>query len=256
MGGLHAGTDSLVVHRHSLVHRLPPECKIAAALAFVLAVVATPREQFWPYGVHLVIVVTVAGLAGVRPALLVRRARIELPFIAFAVFLPIVGTDPRVDVAGLSLSRAGLWAAWAIVAKGTLGVLTSIVLAATTPIADLLRGLARLRVPAVLVAIAGFMVRYLGVIVGESQRMQIARLSRADNPRWLWQARGVATSAGTLFIRSFERGERVRLAMLARGFDGTMPDLEDRSTVWQDWLAAAVVPAIATTVALVAWGTQ
>lgn len=256
MGGLHAGTDSLVVHRHSLVHRLPPECKIAAALAFVFAVVATPREQFWAFGVHLATVVAVAGVAGVRPALLVRRARIELPFVAFAVFLPILGTDPRVDVAGLSLSRPGLWAAWAIVAKGTLGVLTSIVLAATTPIADLLRGLARLRVPAVLVAIAGFMVRYLGVIVGESQRMQIARLSRADNPRWLWQARGVATSAGSLFIRSFERGERVRLAMLARGFDGTMPDLDDRSTVWPDWLAAAVVPAIATTVALLAWGAQ
>ena len=96
----------------------------------------------------------------------------------------------------------------------------SIVLAATTPVAELLRGLERLRVPRVLVAIAGFMVRYLDVIAGEVRRMRVARLSRGHDPRWIWQARAVAASAGTLFIRSYERGERVHLAMLSRGYAG------------------------------------
>ena len=33
----------------------------------------------------------------------------------------------------------------------------------------------------------------------------------------------LARSAGALFIRSFERGERVHLAMLSRGYTGRMP---------------------------------
>ena len=121
---------------------------------------------------------------------------------------------------GLSLSEPGLWAAWNIVAKGTLGVLAAIVLASTTPVADLLLGLERLRVPRVLTSIAGFMVRYLDVIAGEAARMRIARASRGYDPRWLWQARAIAASAGTLFVRSYERGERVHLAMCSRGYAG------------------------------------
>ena len=62
------------------------------------------------------------GWPASRSAPLVRRLRIEVPFLGFAVFLPIVGSSPRVDVLGLGLSEPGLWAAWNIVAKGTLGV--------------------------------------------------------------------------------------------------------------------------------------
>jgi cobalt/nickel transport system permease protein len=145
-----------------------------------------------------------------------------------------------VDLLGVSLSEPGLWAAWNIVAKGTLGVAASIVLAATTPVADLLRGLDRLHVPRVVTAIAGFMVRYLGIVAGEGQRMHVARQSRGYDPRWLWQARGMAASAGTLFVRSYERGERVYLAMLARGYDGTMPALAGGRAAASDWWAAAL----------------
>ena len=53
--------------------------------------------------------------------------------------------------------------------------------------------------------------------------MGVARQSRGYDPRWLWQARAVASSAGTLFVRSFERGERVHLAMVSRGYAGAMP---------------------------------
>ena len=113
---------------------------------------------------------------------LVGRLVIELPFLLFALFLPIVGRDPRVEVLGVSLSQPGLWAAWAILAKGSLGVAATVVLASTTSIPDLLRGLERLRVPAVLVAITAFMVRYGDVLGDELQRMRIARASRGADP--------------------------------------------------------------------------
>ena len=60
----------------------------------------------------------------------------------------------------------------------------------------------------------------LGAEVG---RMRMARLSRGDSPRTLHQAGAIATSVGTLFLRSYERGERIHHAMLARGYTGRLP---------------------------------
>jgi cobalt/nickel transport system permease protein len=95
------------------------------------------------------------------------------------------------------------------------------------------------------------MVRYLGIVAGEGRRMHVARQSRGYDPRWLWQARGIAASAGTLFVRSYERGERVYLAMLSRGYDGTMPALEGRRTSACDWWPVAF-PLVAWTLAAAA----
>jgi cobalt/nickel transport system permease protein len=233
------GLDGLYVAGDSPVHRMAPEVKIAATVAYVFAVVATPRDALWAFGGHAVLLVGAVALAGLPPVLVLRRLRIEVPFLLFAAFMPFTGADPRVDVLGLSLSEPGLWSAWNIVAKGTLGVAASIVLAATTPVADLLRGLDRLHVPRVITAIAGFMVRYLGIVAGEGRRMHVARQSRGYDPRWLWQARGIAASAGTLFVRSYERGERVYLAMLSRGYDGTMPALGGRRASASGWWPVA-----------------
>jgi cobalt/nickel transport system permease protein len=250
-------------HSHALhlpgtspLHRARPQCKLAAAFLFVLAVVATPREAFWAFGVYAVALAVLARVAGLPLATLARRLVIELPFLLFAVFLPLVGQGERVEVAGVALSVEGLWAAWNIVAKGTLGVATSVILAATTPVPELLRGLERLRLPAAFTTIAGFMVRYGDVIADEVRRMRIARVSRGHDPRWIWQARAVAASAGTLFIRSYERGERVYLAMVSRGYAGSMPVLEDLGATRAQWLAALALPAAAALVAVTAWGVR
>ena len=201
MGAGHGGAQGLLHPGDTVVHRLPAETKIVATVAFVLAVVLTPYRSVLAFAADGVLLALVIGLARLPVAAVLGRLRIELPFLAFALFLPIVGADPRVEVLGLSLSEPGLWAAWNIVVKGTLGVLAAIVLSSTTPVTELVAGLERLRVPRVLTGIAGFMVRYLDVIAGEANRMRIARLSRADDPRWLWQAKGMAASAGTLFVR-------------------------------------------------------
>jgi cobalt/nickel transport system permease protein len=229
MSAGHGGPHGLFLPGTGPLHRVPPQVKLAGTLAVVAAVVATPRQAPWAFGLHALVVAALVALAGLPLGLVLRRLRIELPFLAFAVFLPLVGGDPRVDVAGVSLSRPGLAAAGTIVAKGTLGITASIVLAATTTVPDLLRGLDRLHVPRLVTGIAGFMVRYLGIVLDEARRMHVARQSRGYDPRWLWQAGGVAASAGTLFVRAFERGERVHLAMVSRGYTGTMPDLS-----WSD----------------------
>jgi cobalt/nickel transport system permease protein len=254
MGAGHS--HALYLQGTSPLHRARPQCKLAAALLFVLAVVATPREAFWAYAVYALALAALAGVAGLPLTTLARRLVIELPFVAFALALPLVGQGERVEVLGVPLAVEGLWAAWNIVVKGTLGVAATAILAATTPVAELLGGLERLRLPKTLTVIAGFMVRYADVIADEVRRMRIARISRGHDPRWIWQARAVAASAGTLFIRSYERGERVYLAMVSRGYTGSMPVLHDLAATRGQWLAALAVPAGAALVAATAWAVR
>ena len=172
-GGPHSHV--FFVHADSGVHRLAPECKLVATVLFAFAVVATPREAFWAFGLHASILVAVALVARVPLLALARRLTFEAPFLAFAIFLPIVGRDPRIEVWFLSLSEPGLWGAWNIVVKGTLGVLATSLLIATTTVPELLRALERLRMPRAIVGIATFMIRYGEVLRDDLRRMKIAR---------------------------------------------------------------------------------
>jgi cobalt/nickel transport system permease protein len=253
VGAGHAGA-SLHVDADSPLHRLPPQCKVAATGLFVVAVVTTPREAWWAFVLDLALLVGLAVLGRVPLGVVGRRLVLEAPFLAFAVLLPFVAGGARVDVGPLSLSESGLWGAWNILAKGTLGAFAAVLLVSTTELPAILRGLERLHVPRAFTTVAGFMVRYADVVSGEMHRMAVARQSRGHDPRWLWQARAVAASAGALFVRSYERGERVYLAMVARGYDGALPVLHDDAAPPGRWAAALAVPAAAAVVAAVAWG--
>jgi cobalt/nickel transport system permease protein len=235
------------------VHRLPAEVKIVAAFLIVVCVVATPREAFGVFGGYLLLLAAVWAVARIPPGWIARRAIIEAPFVVLAVLLPITGGSPHVDWFGLTLSEPGLLGAWNILVKGTLGVLTSLTLAATTPLRDLLFGLQRLHAPALVVTIATLMLRYVDVIVGEARRMRLARISRGHDPRFLWQAGATARGVGALFVRSYERGERVHLAMLSRGWTGRMPLLSNARTSRAQWLAGLAPVPVALALAITGW---
>lgn len=202
---------------------VPAHLKVLALVGFMLVVVATPREWFAAYAAFLAVLVTVGAVGRVRPGWVLKRMVVEVPFVVFAVLMPFIAQGPQVEVLGLSLSESGLLSAWGLLAKGTIGVIAGLLLAATTTPQELVRGLERLRLPQQLVQIMAFMVRYLEVVTDEMRRMAVARASRgfvARNPLH-WPV--LARSVGALFIRSFERGERVHLAMVSRGYTGRMP---------------------------------
>lgn len=102
-------------------------------------------------------------------------------------------------------------------------MLAGLTLAATTQPQELVRGLERLRLPNLLVQILSFMIRYLEVVGDDLRRQQIALASRGFSARHPRHWPVLARSAGALFIRTYERGERVHLAMLSRGYTGRMP---------------------------------
>jgi cobalt/nickel transport system permease protein len=204
-------------HGHSAIHRAQPHHKLLALVGFVLIVVATPNDRYWFFAGYLAALGLVVAVSRVPVGYLAKRMVVEVPFLVFALLVPFVSHGPRTELLGLSVSEPGLLAAGGLVMKGTLGVLASLTLAATTEPQAVIRGLERLRMPAQLVQIMGFMVRYLDVVTDEMRRMRVALASRgftARDPRH-WPV--LARSAGALFIRSYERGERVHLAMLSRG---------------------------------------
>src|SRR5687768_2846244 len=118
MAGGHAHV--LYLDRASPVHRLAPEVKIAAMVAFTVAVVATPRERFWAFGAYAILIAVVAALARVPAGWLAPRTAIELPFVLLAFALPLLGRGEQVTWLGVQLSVEGLYGGWNIVAKGTL----------------------------------------------------------------------------------------------------------------------------------------
>jgi len=235
----------------SPVHRLPPEVKIVATVLFTIVVVVTPREEFLAFAGYAVLIAAVAAAARIPPGWLAKRATIELPFVLLAVALPFAGHGERITWLGMSLSVDGLYGAFNIFAKGTLGVLVSLLLAASTTMRDLILGLDRLRVPTIFTQIATFMLRYLDILTDDARRMRIARLSRGYDPRFLWQVKAFAVSIGALFLRAFERGERVYLAMLSRGYTGRLPRLEHEPATRRQWAASALLPVAAAGIALV-----
>ncbi|GGZ49237.1 cobalt ECF transporter T component CbiQ [Streptomyces subrutilus] len=251
MGAGHA--HQLYRHGHSPVHDLPPHCKLAAVFAFVIVVVSTPREAVWAFGLYALLLAAVAAAARVPAGYLLRRLLIEVPFVAFAVLMPFVAEGERVHVLGLSLSVSGLWGAWNVLAKGTLGVAASVLLASTTELRALLLGLQRLKLPPLLVQIASFMIRYGDVVSDELRRMSVARRSRGFEARGVRHWGVLAKTAGALFIRSYERGERVYLAMVSRGYAGSMPVIDEVSASRAQWAYAAALPVTALAVCLMGW---
>lgn len=213
-------------HGHSPVHRAPAHLKLLALLGFMLLVVATPRDWYAVFALEALLLLGVVAVSRVPVTYLAPRMVIEVPFAVFALLMPFIAHGPRTEVLGLTVSEPGLHAGVALLVKGSLGVLASLTLAATTEPQDVLRGLQRLRMPELIVQIMGFMIRYLDVVTAELGRMMVAMRSRGCEPRSPRHWPTLARAMGALFIRSYERGERVHLAMLSRGYDGRLPSEE------------------------------
>jgi cobalt/nickel transport system permease protein len=251
VGAGHA--HALYVHEHSVTHRLPAHVKIVAAFLVAVAIATTPNQQPLAYAGFAVLLAVVARTSRVPGRFLLVRLVVVVPFLLAALLLPLVASGPRIEVLGLSVSEAGLWGGFGVAARALLGATTSLLLVATTEVPDLLRGLERLRVPALLTQIAALMVRYLEVIIAEVARQRRAMTARGYDPRWLWQLRPLTAGLGVLFVRSYERGERVHAAMRARGFTGRLPALvEERPAPPAVWLGALAVPAVAVAIRVVA----
>lgn len=210
----------------SPIHNLDPRVKIVGFLALTVVSVSTPATKVWAFALYAVLLLFLVGLSRLPLAFLTRRAALILPVVgATVIFLPFLHQGGRTIAlaGGLRVSEAGLMLAWNVLVKAVLGMFSMMVLALTTSFAELVAGLDGLRAPRVFTLIVSFMYRYSFVFLEESRRIRRAMESRNYRGRWLWDAGVIGRVISSLFLRSYQRGERVYVAMLSRGYDGAMP---------------------------------
>ena len=211
-------------------------------LGITLVAVSTPIDA-WPVWIACALVLAaLATVARVGPKVIWQRARLILPPILFvAAFLPFFRGGETVDVGPFALSVEGLETLASVSAKAIIGVVSAVLLGATTAFPSVLSALESMRVPKLFVLIAAFTYRYVFVIVDEVHTMRAALAARAFRPRHAMQAAPIGRVASALFLRAHARGERVYLAMLARGFDGSMPRLDSPRFARADAVFVALV---------------
>jgi cobalt/nickel transport system permease protein len=227
----------------SPIHRLDPRAKLLGLLSVTVVGITTPFS-LWPVWVACAAALAaIAALARVPAHTVWRRARVVLPLVLFvALFIPFFRKGGQEWSLGpFTVSEDGLTTFLSVSAKACIGTVSAVLLAATTSFPDVLRALEALRVPRLFTLIAAFMYRYLFVVVDEVQRMRAALASRGYRPRWAWQTRSVGRVVAALFLRTYDRGERVYLAMLARGFSGAVPQLDALAFRRADGLFVAAV---------------
>jgi len=215
----------------SPLHRLDARVKLVLALAFILAVALAPVGRWPAYILFLALALSAAILSRLGAGFAARRALLALPFALAA--LPLAFSTPGMPLAGihvgawsLQVTDAGMERLASIVLKSWLSVQAGVLLAATTPFPDLLMAMRAIHIPRLLVAIFGLMWRYLFVLADEALRLTRARDARSGSldgvarSSVLWRAQVTGHMAGSLFLRGYERSERIYHAMLARGYDG------------------------------------
>lgn len=219
----------------SFVHRLHPAAKILATLSILIAVSILRHNALAGCAAFVALAVAMASIAKLPVGQLLFTAAGILPFAAsFALITWLVGQPERAVL---------------LVTRSYTSSLFAVLLIATTPMPSLISGLESLRAPRFLLLVMQFLYRYLVVLFEEAGAIRDAGASRGGSVRSL-QLRQAGAAAGVLFARAYQRANAIHQAMLARGFEGTIPTISKPSFQFRDGLYAACVAAVSITLGI------
>ena len=221
-------------HGQSPLHRLDPRIKVIVTVAFILSNALLPDGAWIAFGLAWAIVIFANAVSGLGVGFTFKRSFIALPFalVAITVLFSIPGkpvTSFHFMMWNLTITDAGLLRFVSIVIRSWLSVQMAILLVAVTEFPKIIHALTHLKVPAILTMIISFLYRYLFVLTDEVMRMLRARQARSAAAPGIrsggsvpWRAQTAGHMAGQLFLRSYERSDRIYNAMLARGYKGEL----------------------------------
>jgi cobalt/nickel transport system permease protein len=215
----------------SALHALDSRVKFVLTVGYALTVACVPSGA-WPIYILLLALVLAAAVASeLGLGYAAKKAALALP-VALAALPSLFATSGsalfslRIGPWTLTATEPGLERVVSVVLKSWVSMQAAVLLAATTRFPDLLVAMRGVGIPRLLVAVVSLMWRYLFVLVGEAVRLTQARDARSGSPTgrgggtvW-WRARVTGGMAGNLFLRGYERSERIYAAMVARGYDG------------------------------------
>ncbi len=236
----------------SILHRLTPMVKVVVTILFILSNALLPDGHWIGFGISWLAILLLNLVAGLGWSYTIKRSFIVLPF-AFAAITAIFALPGETlltfDFAfwHLVATDAGLLRFFSIVIRSWLSVQVAILLVTTTQFPDLIHALEHLRLPRMLVTVIAFLYRYIFVLSDEVLRLLRARQARsAELPNQrsggdiFWRARIAGNMVGQLFLRSYERSDRIYNAMLARGYQGHLRTLNRHTMYLHDWISAAI----------------
>lgn len=238
---LHIGAFHLEIEsqQQTFWHRLAPQTRILCVLLLLFAIVLTPNGRWLTWCAYGVIILAMLRFSRVALLTLCKRLVVESAFVGVVlvgtVFRP--GGDVVWQWQWLKITSTGLVILGSVSFKALLSLLLLNMLTLTTSVPLLLYGLAVLRIPPLLIAILASMYRYLELLMEEFNAMRRAALSRNLLGGNHWHRMVIGNMIGSLFIRTYERGDRIHQAMLSRGYQGLPPVTETVKTGRGDIMA-------------------
>lgn len=245
---MHSDAFDRYHHGHSLIHDLDPRVKVVVTVAFILSNALLPDAAWLAFLLAWAFILIANALSGLGLGFTFRRSFIALPFALAAItaLFSIPGAPVmsfRFLMQDFTITDAGLLRFVSIVIRSWLSVQMAILLVAVTEFPKIVHALNHLRVPTILTVIISFLYRYLFVLTDEVMRLLRAREARSAGAAGkrgggsvMWRARVVGNMAGQLFLRSYERSDRVYNAMLARGYKGELMTIHPHQVHAGDWL--------------------
>jgi len=253
-------------HFHdSLIHRLDPRVKVVVTIAFILSNAILPDGNWLAFSVAWLVLLLANDLSRLGLGYTLRRSFIVFPFVLVAIsaiFSPFGKPLATWDLGFITLipTDIGVIRFFSILIRSWLSVQMAILLVTTTLFPDLIHAFEHLRVPRVLTTIIAFLYRYLFVLIDEALRLMRARQARSAGlpgrkrgGKLSWRARVTGSMAGQLFLRSYERSDRIYNAMLARGYTGHLRTLNPHIMTKQDWLVLTFAIMVLLFIQLVGW---
>ncbi len=253
-------------YRKSIIHQLDARVKIIICFAVIVAMVATPYSPlvFPVAGTFALFFLVLWVLARLSPVVYAKRLVMILPFGLFIILVQVFVQNPYYTVftpiadlpLGLHIYRESVEFATILLIKFLVCISFIILLSSTTKVQDLLEGAGRLGLPAEFTLTLGMMIRYVYVFGYMYRKINEALATRHFGPfdsrlPYRYRLRTLAYTIGTLFIRSYEQGERTYTAMLCRGY-GRESHLYIRKkpVLWRDcaFLACGLAVAVCTPV--------
>lgn len=242
--------------KESFIHHLDPRVKVLVTIVFIVSNALLPDGAWMAFGFAWLFLLIANALSSLGIDYTFRRSLVALPFALIAI--TVLFSIPGKPVANFSIAMwdfvitdAGLLRFVSIIIRSWLSVQIALLLVAATRFPDLIHAFEHLRVPAILTTIIAFLYRYLFVLTDEVFRLLRARESRSAGASGkrsgggvFWRARVAGNMAGQLFLRSYERSDRIYNAMLSRGYTGHLYTLNAHEMKSRDYFVTAFAIAI------------
>jgi cobalt/nickel transport system permease protein len=245
---MHAHAFDQYHFQESFIHRLDPRVKVLVTIGFIISNAILPDGRWLAFAVCWVFLLLANDLSNLGLGFTLKRSFVALPFAIVAVsaiFSPQGEPLAEWDLGFITLvpTNLGVIRFFSILVRSWLSVQMAILLVATTQFTDLTHAFEHLRVPRVLTTIVSFLYRYLFVLTDEVYRLLRARESRSaglpglkHGGKLTWRAKITGSMVGQLFLRSYERSDRIYNAMLSRGYTGYIRTINPHVMNNSDWI--------------------